>query len=87
MKRQVEAAGIEPGPELGATADGSCDCGNCQVCRAAYALHLECFKRHVLSSLDVDLQEVIASWEGLPILIRNAIVVLADCKETTACHV
>jgi hypothetical protein len=68
----VEAAGIEPSDDFGATDSSVCDCENCQQCRAAYALHLECFKGHLLASLDADLQRVIAAWERLPESIRVA---------------
>jgi hypothetical protein len=69
----VEAAGIEPVDDFDATAEPLCDCENCQQCRAAYALHSECFKSHFLASLDTDLQNVIESWEGVPVAIRAAI--------------
>jgi hypothetical protein len=70
---KVEAAGIEPSDDFDATENGICDCENCQQCRAAYALHLECFKGHLMASFDADLQRVIAVWERLDVLARRAI--------------
>ena len=73
----VEAAGIEPSDDFGATADSPCDCENCQQCRAAYALHFECFKGQFLASLDADLQRVIGEWDRLPEAVRGAVMALA----------
>ena len=70
--RKLEAAGIEPSDDFAATKDGVCNCENCQQCRAAYALHLECFKGHLLASFDADLQRVIAVWDELPEAMRRA---------------
>jgi hypothetical protein len=75
---KMEAAGIEPGCDSGATLDSACDCEKCLYCRAAYALHLDCFKRHLLASFDADLQSVISAWLTLPPKIRTAIITLVD---------
>lgn len=69
----MEAAGIEPSDDFDATCDSVCNCENCQECRAAYALHSECFKGHLLASLDADLQRVIDGWELLSESVRDAI--------------
>jgi hypothetical protein len=69
----VEAAGIEPSADFAATDSNVCDCENCEQCRAANALHFECFKSHFLASLDADLQQVTNSWELLNAAARHAI--------------
>ncbi len=74
--RRVEAAGIEPSDDFDATIDGLCDCENCQQCRAANALHLDCFKSHFLASLDADLQRVIRAWALLPKRAQTAVLAL-----------
>ena len=72
----MEAAGIEPSDDFGATVESACDCENCQQCRAAYALHLECFKGHLLASFDADLQQVIGAWDRLPDAVRGVVAAL-----------
>ena len=72
----MEAAGIEPSDDFDATDSGLCDCENCRQCRAAYALHLECFKGQFLASVDTDLRRVIAGWERLTDALRNAVMTL-----------
>jgi hypothetical protein len=69
----VKAAGIEPGSDFDAPESVVCNCENCQQCRAANALHEECFKTRYLASLDKDLQQVINSWEPLNAAARRAI--------------
>jgi hypothetical protein len=69
----VEAAGIEPSDDFDATENCICDCENCQQCRAARALHLDCFRSHFLSSLDAELQRVIEGWEQLDATTRHEI--------------
>jgi hypothetical protein len=59
---------------FGATIDSAFDCEMCQQCRAAYALHFECFKGHFLASLDADLQRVISAWKSLDDESRWAIM-------------
>jgi hypothetical protein len=44
-------AGIEPSDDIDATEYTICNCEKCQECRAAYALHRECFKSHYLATL------------------------------------
>jgi hypothetical protein len=74
----VEAAGIEPSADIVATENSICDCENCQQCRAANALHFECFKGQFLASLDPDLQRVISNWTTLPGSMRRAISAFLD---------
>jgi hypothetical protein len=50
----------------------------CEECRAALALHSECFKRQLLASLDADLLAVIARWDSLPGAIRKAMMDLLE---------
>lgn len=69
----MEAAGIEPSADFIATDNSVCDCENCQQCRAAYALHFECFKSHFLESFDAELQRVIDGWKQPDVTTRYAI--------------
>jgi hypothetical protein len=77
----MEAAGIEPADDSDATADSACDCEVCQECRAAYALHFECFKSRLLASFDADLQQLMNGWACLPEAIRAAIIALAESQQ------
>jgi hypothetical protein len=72
----VEAAGIEPSDDFDATENGACGCENCQQCRAANALHEECFKLRFLASLDAELQCVVGAWTGLATPLRSAVLAL-----------
>jgi len=74
----VEAAGIEPVSDSATNDNIACGCENCQQCRAALALHSECFKRQFMASLDVELQIVIRGWGRLQDSIRSGIVTLVD---------
>jgi hypothetical protein len=72
----MEAAGIEPGSDFDATENGVCNCENCEQCRAAYALHEECFKSRFLATLDVELLRVLVEWGSLAAYVRGAIIAL-----------
>jgi hypothetical protein len=72
----VEAAGIELESDLDATENGLCTCENCQLCRAANALHEECFKSRYLATLDNNLQRVIETWHRLDAPLRAAVMAL-----------
>jgi hypothetical protein len=74
----VEAAGIEPSADFATSESGVCDCENCQECRAARALHFECFKSQFLASLDADVQRVVAAWNKLGPATRCVINTLCD---------
>jgi hypothetical protein len=76
----VEAAGIEPSADFVASESGICNCENCQQCRAANALHFECFKSHFQASLDADLQRVIDGWDRLDTMIRH--IIAAHCSQS-----
>ena len=77
----VEAAGIEPSFVSDATVSSVCDCENCQQCRAAMALHFECFKNHLLASADADLHYVIGQWAKLAASTQRAIATY--CRQRT----
>jgi hypothetical protein len=83
---KVEAAGIEPSGDFDASCDSVCDCVNCQQCRAANALHLECFKRQFLASLDADLQHLIDVWETVAPSIRMVIARLVMTEGSASEH-
>jgi hypothetical protein len=80
-RSKVEAAGIEPSFDIDATDSSVCDCENCQLCPAARALHLDCFKSHFLASIDADLHYVIEQWERLDASTQRAIATY--CRQRT----
>jgi hypothetical protein len=69
---------IEPSDDFDATTSSVCDCENCHQCRAAKALHFDCFKSQFLVSLDADLQCVVAGWGNLAAPFRGAILALVS---------
>ncbi len=73
----MEAAGIEPSLVSDATDSSVCDCENCQQCRAANALHFECFKGHFMASLDIGLQRLIEQWDELDEYAREFLTAMA----------
>jgi hypothetical protein len=78
-----KAAGIEPASCTN-LAESPCNlCENCQHARAARALHSGGPDWHFMSSLDANLQSVIAAWDGLPAAVRMAIRTLLDCGKLT----
>jgi hypothetical protein len=72
----VEAAGIEEQSDSDATENGLCTCENCRECRAASALHEECFKSRYLASLDNNLQRVIETRYRLDGPLRGAVMAI-----------
>jgi hypothetical protein len=72
-----EDRGLEPLTDFGAAEDVTSISDTCPDGTTARALHSGGPDCHFLSSLDPDLQRVIAAWDGLPIPIRLAIVGLA----------
>jgi hypothetical protein len=72
-REKVAEEGLEPPSEFAATDCGICDCEGCQQCRAANALHYECFKSRFLASLDADLRCLFARWDRLDDSARQAI--------------
>lgn len=77
---KMEAAGIEPSDDFDATKNSVCDCEKCQECRAAQALHGECFQSHYLASLDAELQRVLKVWKRLDASARLAVVTYSEQK-------
>jgi hypothetical protein len=75
-----QTAGIEPASGAESTADCDCGCGKCHPPGAARALHPGGLNFHFVSSLDADLQRVIAAWDGLPVAIRKATLALVDSQ-------
>jgi hypothetical protein len=73
----LEAAGIEPACEIDATDSAISSCETQPAPRAANALHGSDSNCLRLSSLDADLQEIIAAWKNIARNIRQAILVLA----------
>jgi hypothetical protein len=71
-----QTAGIEPASCSNSSESPCCLCENCQDPCAARALQPGGPNCHFLSSLDADLQRVIAAWDGLPAAIRQATLAL-----------
>jgi hypothetical protein len=76
----MEDRGLEPLTDFDAKRNSASTSIDHQVGAAARALHSGGPNCHWLSSLDPDLQRVIAAWDGLPIPIRLAIVGLAASR-------
>ena len=81
---KAEGKGFEPYGEFAAIADDDCPCDFCQGWRAALALQTDGSDSRNLSSLDTDLQGVVATWEGLPEHIRKTILALVGFVELPA---
>jgi hypothetical protein len=77
MKLAVDAAGIEPASCAKSTVEANCGCVECQQRCASRALHPGGPNCHFVSSLDADLQAVIAAWDRLP----TAITALLECQK------
>jgi hypothetical protein len=73
---KVEDRGLEPLGDFDATPDSASTSIGDQVGAAARALHSGGPNCHCLSSLDPDLQAVIAAWVGLAPTIRKAMLAL-----------
>jgi hypothetical protein len=78
---QAEGMGFEPTLESAATDDCDGGCEKCLSVHAAMALHCESSNCLSLASIDADLQEVIAAWDGLPEAIRKAVMALIGSQE------
>jgi hypothetical protein len=68
--------GIEPSGDSDATAILPCGCVVCRECRAARALQNGRSGCLDLSTIDAELQAVIAAWDGLPAAIKKAVAAL-----------
>jgi hypothetical protein len=75
---KVEAAGIVPASCSNITKSDCCLYEHCQHPCAARALHSGGLNCHFLTSLDADLQRVLAAWERLPPAIRRATLALLE---------
>jgi hypothetical protein len=73
---KVEDRGLEPLSDFDARETAASTSARCQECGAARALHSGGPECHFLSSLDADLQRVIAAWDGLPAAMRRAMIAL-----------
>jgi hypothetical protein len=73
----VEAAGIEPAEKINVTDSAASGSENLPPPRAANALHGSGSNCLHLSSLDADLREIVAAWNGIPFNVQEAILVLA----------
>jgi hypothetical protein len=74
--------GFEPTCNSAANENAACACEKCQEARAALALHPGCLKWLESALNDIDLQHVIAAWDGLPDAIRRAVMALIESQET-----
>jgi hypothetical protein len=70
----VEAAGIEPAKEIAGTDAAISTSDNRETQGAANALHFCSLCQHNCSRGDNELQEIVTAWNGLPTLIRSAIL-------------
>jgi hypothetical protein len=75
---KIGATGFEPVGGLSGSGSACSDCGIQQESCAAGALRSGDTNWLDLSSVDVDLQEVIAAWTSLPTAIRRAITSLIE---------
>ena len=75
------ASGIEPAGDFALTAETVCDCVNCELGRAAPALHSGRSAWLDLSSIDADLLSVVFAWEKISGPIRTAIVSLLGLRK------
>lgn len=73
---RIGATGFEPAIEIAGTEHGDCGYENCDMCRAANALHSGRLGWLAMASTDSDLQRVITAWVDLPDPIRRAIMAL-----------
>ena len=72
----ILAAGFEPAGKRDTTSDGECGCDLCLGWRAALALQNDGSRCLGIASLDCDLEQVIAAWGKLPVVLRRAIMAL-----------
>jgi hypothetical protein len=76
----VEDRGLEPLVDFDATENAASTSIDRQQGGAARALHSGGPNCQLLSSLDPDLQRVIAAWDGLPAAIRKATLALVGSQ-------
>ncbi len=78
---RVQDRGLEPLGDFDASVDCHSSSSDCKGCCAARALHPGGLDCQFLSSVDPELQRVMAAWGGLPTAIRKAIVTLLECQK------
>jgi hypothetical protein len=74
----VGATGFEPEPDSASSNCTSCSCVDCEMCRAANALHFGRFQWLETALNDADLQRVIASWATMPAATKRAVIAVAE---------
>ncbi len=80
-RNEVLKVGLEPTASLDATSDVPCSFMTCEPCRAARALQTGHSDWLELTSIDGDLQSVVAAWDRLPTALRKAILALVTLQE------
>ena len=70
--------GFEPGADFAPSNCNSPTCVDCEMRRAANALHSGCFQWLEVALKDTDLQRVIAAWRDMPAPIRSAVLALVE---------
>jgi len=68
--------GFEPEPDFVSNNGEHCGYADCEMGRAANALHSGCLKWLELALNDADLPSVIVKWGELPVAIRKAMLAL-----------
>jgi hypothetical protein len=76
-------AGFEPVGNFDATTDGHCTCDFCQGWRAANALQNDGSMCRDLALIGSDLQQVIAVWSKIPVVMQRAIMALIGTDNQT----
>jgi|GEM_PF-5395744 len=76
MNYKIGATGFEPAIDLEPSNHEHCGYADCEMCRAANALHSGCFQWLESALNDAYLQQVIATWSDMPEAIRIAIMAL-----------
>jgi hypothetical protein len=79
----VGATGFEPDSEFLASPRGERGYVDCEMCRAANALHSGCLKWLEFALNDTDLRRVILAWPSRSDAIRRAILALVDSSRTS----
>ncbi|MGD9721503.1 MAG: hypothetical protein AB7O59_09865 [Pirellulales bacterium] len=79
---KMEAAGIEAESDFAKSNCDACGCADCEMCRAANALHSGRLQWLESALTDADLQRVILAWGTLPEAMRRAVLAIVDtCKK------
>lgn len=81
MNYKIGATGFEPEPDFLSSDCAACGYADCDMCRAANALHSGRFQWLELALNDADLQRLIAAWATLSDPIRKAVNALVTSQE------